>query len=112
MIALQTKELKLVKTKLLTLIPMAMTAIILSGCTATDPEVARERECRTVDSATGSRMKESICMSKTQWARIDAAEAERIAQQNDTDAFLRQSQEYNAQNPVSPGDVYNPYPGF
>lgn len=100
------------KIRLLTLVPLAMIAVILGGCTATDPEVARERECRTIDSPSGSRMKESLCMSKTQWARVDAAEAERIASETNTEDFLRRSQEYNLQNPVAPGDTYDPYPGY
>jgi len=100
------------KTKLLTLTPIVLSTMILSGCTATDPEVARDRECRAVDSPSGSRMRESLCLSKAEWQRIDARQAAILAESDATDEYLRRTQEYNSQHVSAPGDSYDPYPGY
>ena len=100
------------KTRLLPLVPMTLAAIILGGCTATDPEVAKNRECRTVDSPSGSRMRESLCLTTEEWQRIDARQATILAEGDATDEYLRRTQEYNSQNVVQPGDSYDPYIGY
>ena len=95
-------------------------AILLFGCLAvtgcTTPEgenaLARaDRECRTTK-ALGTRMRQSVCLSKDEWAYIDAQETERLASEAATDDYLRRIEDYNLQHPVSPGDTYNPYPGY
>ena len=52
---------------------------------------ATERECRTT-ATIGSKMRRSLCLTKEDWAAIDAKEAEIAAdKERDSDEFFRRS---------------------
>ena len=96
--------------------PLAVLAMVLLGTSCATPDeenvgqlAALDRECRTTQTP-GSKMRQSVCMSKAEWAATDMANAERIIQEEQTSAFLRRMEDYRAMNPVKPGDRYNPYP--
>ena len=85
-----------------------------TSCATSDEDsigelAALERECRTTQTM-GSKMRQSVCMSKAAWAAVDAENAERIIREEQTAAFLRRMEDYRALNPIKPGDRYNPYP--
>jgi hypothetical protein len=99
-----------------TLSPLAVLTVVLLGtsCSTSDEEsfgqlASLDRECRTTQTP-GSKMRQSVCMSKAEWVATDIAYAERIIQQEQTSAFLRRMEDYRALNPIKPGDRYNPYP--
>lgn len=86
---------------------LAAAAVMVTACTTGGGDgLASERECRSIERQ-GSKMRDSVCLSAEEWAQIDAEAAEQSAAASD---LLRQVDDYNAQNPVSPGDSYNPYP--
>lgn len=98
----QHNPVRLYRLPLLTALALACTA-----CTTTEGDVASSgRECRTTQSV-GSKMRSSVCKSVDEWAEIDALASEQSA---DTSDFLRRADEYNRQNPSSPGDRYDPFP--
>jgi hypothetical protein len=87
--------------KLTSAILVAALAGLTTGCTATGDEVASDRECRAVNSNRGTRMRESVCMSKEEWAAVDAREADQQAQ-NNSDAFFREQRERGSTGSTSP----------
>jgi len=87
--------------KLTSTILVAALAGITTGCTATGDEVASDRECRALNTNRGTRMRESICMSKEEWAVVDAREASQ-QEENNTNAFLREQLERGATGTTSP----------
>jgi hypothetical protein len=87
--------------KLTSVLLVATLAGINTGCTATGDEVASDRECRAVNANRGTRMRESVCMSKEEWAAVDAREADQQSQ-NNTNAFLREQLERGATGNTSP----------
>lgn len=97
------------------IVAVLATAFLVTGCqTANDDPMAelaglQERECRTTKTP-GSKMRQSVCMSKSQWAAVDMANAESIVREEQTEEFLRRMEDYRATNPVDPGGRYNPYP--
>lgn len=62
---------------------LTFAALMLAGCsTPADTGdgtavAASERECRPVSGGTGSRMRQSVCMTKDEWAMADAEAKER-----------------------------------
>lgn len=76
-------------------------AALASGC-ATQDETASlapsDRECRSLASP-GTKMRQSVCMSRAQWAAVDAREAERQNKEGQTEEFLRQQRELSTQQP-------------
>jgi len=76
--------------------------MLAAACTPTGDRVASDRECRAVDSGGGSRMRQSVCLSKEQWAAIDAEEANRRQNETDTDEYLRGQLERSAAGVSAP----------
>ena len=102
--------------KQLTLLGIMVLGLFLGGCTTTESEegadtASSQRECRT-QKTQGSKMRRSICMTTEEWAEVDRQQTQALAEQANTDDVLRRTQDYNTQNSVSPGDAYNPYPGY
>lgn len=95
-------------------ITLLLTALAVGCSTPVDENgnaLVRDRECRTTKSM-GSKMRQSVCLSTAQWAQIDAREIQRRTQEQDKDDLLNRIEEYNLQNPVKPGEPYNPYPSL
>jgi hypothetical protein len=61
-----------------------------------DGDVASERECRSFEQP-GTKMRESVCRSKEQWAIVDAGNAERNNREELVDEFFRRQGELGAQ---------------
>jgi len=101
-------------TKQFTLAGILGLSLLASACATQDgSEVAdagSERECRT-QTTKGSKMRQSICLTKKEWRRIDAQQAAILAESDATEEYLRRVQEFNSQYPVGAADRYNPYPG-
>lgn len=57
-----------------------------------------DRECRTV-ATSGSKMRQSICMTRDQWARVDARQAQEAVAESQTEDFFRQALEQATQSP-------------
>ena len=72
--------------------------LLVTGCASTGEgdAVASDRECRSFEQP-GTKMRESICRSKEQWAVIDAGDAERDAREGLVDDFFRRQSELGAQ---------------
>lgn len=58
---------------------LTFAVLMLAGCSTPDSgdsanatAAAGERECRPVSGGTGSRMRQSVCMTKEEWALEDA----------------------------------------
>ncbi|MDG2175812.1 MAG: hypothetical protein P8M72_06760 [Gammaproteobacteria bacterium] len=95
-------------------IVLLLTALAAGCSTPVDENgnaLVRDRECRTTGTR-GSKMRESVCLNTAQWAQIDAREIERRTQEQQKDDLLNRIEDYNLQNPVKPGDPYNPYPSL
>lgn len=75
-------------------------ALFGTACTSSGEDgeavASSERECRSF-SQPGTKMRESICRTKEQWAMIDAGEAERASREDLTDEFFRRQAELGAQ---------------
>lgn len=72
--------------------------LLVAGCSSTGEgeEVASARECRTFETP-GSKMRESVCRSKEQWAIVDAGNAENESREGLVDEFFRRQGELGAQ---------------
>ena len=78
---------------------LAFAVLMLAGCNTPTSDgssaaAADDRECRPVGGGTGSRMRQSVCMSKEEWAVEDAREQEREDVQ---DEFFRRVGENTTQ---------------
>jgi len=75
-------------------------AVLGNACTSPGEDgeavASSERECRSF-SQPGTKMKESVCRTREQWAMIDAGEAERASREDLTDEFFRRQTELGAQ---------------
>jgi hypothetical protein len=87
--------------KLASAILVAALAGITTGCTATGDEVASDRECRALNTNRGTRMRESVCMSKEEWAAVDARETDQQTE-NNKNAFFKEQLERAATGTTSP----------
>jgi len=80
---------------------LSFAVLMLVGCStpadsgdSANATAAGDRECRPVGGATGSRMRQSVCMTRDEWALADAEAKER---EDIQDEFFRRVGENAAQ---------------
>ena len=65
----------------LTALMLALGLLAIAGCSSPEGQqvagAASDRECRPVGGATGSRMRQSLCLTAEEWAHRDAQEKAR-----------------------------------
>lgn len=90
----------------LTMIATLCVAVLCTACVSTEEGqslASSDRECRTTATA-GSKMRQSVCLSKKQWAVIDAREAKQKNDTSATDEFFRRATELSTQSPPAQFD--------
>lgn len=94
------------------LIPIGVILLLSSCATQNSNNLAdtnAQRECRT-QATHGSKLRQSICMTKKEWQRFDAQQAALLAQQDGIKEFMRRYEDFYLQHPVGASSGYSPYP--